>query len=146
MSLFFALKDLGGHADCHGDLCALLHWKWLCKVCPEGSPLSSSDIAPDPAEDPGTALCTSFPIRPAGWQCPQRSRFDALHATSRNPSTPICACAQVLLYFAAIVSCVTLFGVLTIPDIIRESADFVTRLQSDSIWVVVLEKLRHGLG
>lgn len=35
---------------------------------------------------------------------------------------------------------------MTIPDIIRESADFVTRLQSDSIWTVVLEKLRHGLG
>lgn len=52
----------------------------------------------------------------------------------------------VLLYFTAIVSCVTLFGVMTIPDIIREAADFVSRLQSDSIWVVVLEKLRHGLG
>ncbi|CAL5219585.1 g1445 [Coccomyxa viridis] len=52
----------------------------------------------------------------------------------------------VLVYFTAIVSCVTLFGVMTIPDIIRESADFVTRLQSDSIWVVVLEKIRHGLG
>ena len=51
-----------------------------------------------------------------------------------------------LAYFTAIVSCVTLFGVMTIPDIIRESADFVTRLQSDSIWVVVLEKIRHGLG
>ncbi|EIE20668.1 hypothetical protein COCSUDRAFT_48360 [Coccomyxa subellipsoidea C-169] len=52
----------------------------------------------------------------------------------------------VLLYFTAIVSCVTLFGVMTIPDIIREAADFVSRLQSDSIWVVVLEKLRQGLG
>ena len=102
----------------------------------------------------------------------------------------------VLLYFTAIVSCVTLFGISTIPDIIRhacalpscagvcpaavgaerkrealhhpryvdgavcqaepcgraaacirrEAADFVSRLQSDSIWVVVLEKLRQGLG
>ena len=52
-----ALKDLGGHADCHGDLRSLFHWEWLCKVCPEGSPLSSPDIAPDPAEDPGIALC-----------------------------------------------------------------------------------------
>ena len=34
----------------------------------------------------------------------------------------------------------------TIPDIIRESADFVSRLQSDSIWTVVLEKVRHGVG
>ncbi|KAK9826469.1 hypothetical protein WJX81_002640 [Elliptochloris bilobata] len=52
----------------------------------------------------------------------------------------------VVVYFAAIVSCVTLFGVMTIPDIIRESADFVSRLQSDSIWTVVLEKVRHGVG
>ena len=52
----------------------------------------------------------------------------------------------VLLYFTTIVSVVTLFGVLTIPDIIREGADFVSRLQSDNIWVVVLEKLRHGVG
>ena len=52
----------------------------------------------------------------------------------------------VLLYFTMIVSIVTLFGVLTIPDIIREGADFVSRLQSDNIWVIVLEKLRHGVG
>ena len=52
-----ALKDLGGHADCHGNLCPLLYRKWLCKVCPEGSPLSSPDIASDPAEGPGIAPC-----------------------------------------------------------------------------------------
>ena len=52
----------------------------------------------------------------------------------------------VLLYFTILVSIVTLFGVLTIPDIIREGADFVSRLQSDNIWTVVLEKLRHGVG
>lgn len=52
----------------------------------------------------------------------------------------------VLLYFTAIVLLVTLFGVMTIPDIIREGADFVQRLQSDNIWVVVLEKMRDGLG
>ena len=69
-----------------------------------------------------------------------------MYAPNFDPSSPSGECAQVLAYFAAIVSCVTLFGVMTIPDIIRESADFVTRLQSDSIWVVVLEKLRHGLG
>ena len=52
----------------------------------------------------------------------------------------------VLAYFVAIVALVTLFGVMTIPDIIREGADFVQRLQSDNIWVVVMEKMRHGLG
>ena len=52
----------------------------------------------------------------------------------------------VLIYFTAIVSILTLFGVLTIPDLIREGSDFVQRLQSENIWVVVLEKMRHGLG
>ena len=52
----------------------------------------------------------------------------------------------VLLYFTIILSIVTLFGVLTIPNVIREGADFVSRLQSDNIWVIVLEKLRHGIG
>lgn len=52
----------------------------------------------------------------------------------------------VLAYFTMIVSIVSLFGVLTIPDIIREGADFVSRLQSENIWVVVIEKLRHGIG
>lgn len=45
-----------------------------------------------------------------------------------------------------IVSVLTLFGVLTIPDIIREGSDFVQRLKAENVWVVVLEKLRHGVG
>ncbi|KAK9803415.1 hypothetical protein WJX72_009498 [[Myrmecia] bisecta] len=52
----------------------------------------------------------------------------------------------VLLFFTAIVSMVTLFGVSTIPDIIREATDFVRRLQNDNIWVVVLNKMRSGVG
>lgn len=52
----------------------------------------------------------------------------------------------VLLYFSIILSVVSLFGVLTIPDIIREGADFVRRLKSENVWVVVLEKMRNGLG
>lgn len=52
----------------------------------------------------------------------------------------------VLLYFSAIVSVVCLFGVLTIPDIIKEGTDFVRRLKSENVWVVVLEKMRTGLG
>ena len=51
-----------------------------------------------------------------------------------------------LLYFSGIVSVVFLFGVMTIPDIIREGADFVRRLKSENVWVVVLEKMRNGLG
>ena len=45
-----------------------------------------------------------------------------------------------------IVSVLTLFGVMTIPDIVREGGDFVQRLKSENAWVVVLEKLRHGIG
>ena len=52
----------------------------------------------------------------------------------------------VLTYFTVILGIVTLLGVATVPDIIREGADFVSRLQSDNIWVVVLEKARSGLG
>lgn len=52
----------------------------------------------------------------------------------------------VLMYFSGIVSVVFLFGVMTIPDIIREGADFVGRLKSENVWVVVLEKMRNGLG
>lgn len=37
-------------------------------------------------------------------------------------------------------------GVLTIPDIAKEGVDFVNRLQSDNIWVVLVEKTRAGLG
>ena len=35
---------------------------------------------------------------------------------------------------------------LTIPDIAREGADFVNRLKSDNVWVVLVEKTRAGLG
>jgi len=41
-------------------------------------------------------------------------------------------------YFSLIVAACALFGVMTIPDIVREGADFVQRLKSDSIWVVVV--------
>lgn len=52
----------------------------------------------------------------------------------------------VLTYFTIILGVVTLLGVATVPDILREGGDFVSRLQNDNIWVVVLEKARHGLG
>jgi len=54
--------------------------------------------------------------------------------------------AMALLFFGGILSLFTLFGVLTIPDIATEGADFVKRLQSDNIWVVLVEKMRAGLG
>ncbi|KAI7837146.1 hypothetical protein COHA_009023 [Chlorella ohadii] len=52
----------------------------------------------------------------------------------------------VCAYYTAIVSLFTLFGVLIIPDVVREGADFVSRLQTENLWVVVLEKMRKGLG
>ena len=54
--------------------------------------------------------------------------------------------SAVLVYYSIIVSVAVVFGMMTIPSLIREGADFVSRLQSDSLWVVVLEKTRHGLG
>jgi len=53
---------------------------------------------------------------------------------------------SVLLYYALIIGLVSLFGLLTIPSLIKEGADFVVKLQSDSVWVVILDKMRHGLG
>jgi predicted PurR-regulated permease PerM len=52
----------------------------------------------------------------------------------------------VVIYFLCILSVVMLFGLLTIPDIAKEGAEFVSRLQSDNIWVILVEKTRHGLG
>ncbi|KAI8469443.1 MAG: hypothetical protein J3K34DRAFT_423607 [Monoraphidium minutum] len=52
----------------------------------------------------------------------------------------------VVAFFTIIIAFITLFGVLTIPDIAREGADFVNRLKSDNVWVVLVEKTRTGLG
>ena len=49
-------------------------------------------------------------------------------------------------YFSLIVAACALFGVMTIPDIVREGADFVQRLKSDSIWVVVVSFFLFFLG
>ena len=35
---------------------------------------------------------------------------------------------------------------LIIPDVVREGADFVSRLQTENLWVVTLQKMRSGLG
>lgn len=73
-----------------------------------------------------------------------RSASDVPSLASLAPSTR--RRALVVAYFACIVAAAALFGVMTIPDIVREGADFVQRLKSDSIWVVVLEKVRAGVG
>lgn len=59
---------------------------------------------------------------------------------------PIRRQSLVLVYFLMILGLFTLLGVLTIPDIAREGADFVNRLQSDNIWVILVEKMRRGVG
>lgn len=51
-----------------------------------------------------------------------------------------------LIYYALIAGLVSLFLFLTIPSLIKEGADLIMRLQSDSVWVVILGKMRHGLG
>ena len=40
----------------------------------------------------------------------------------------------VIAYFVTIAAILTVFGVLTIPYIVREGADFVSRLQAENIW------------
>lgn len=52
----------------------------------------------------------------------------------------------VLVYYTFILLLFSLFGVLIIPDVVREGADFVSRLQTENLWVIVLEKMRKGLG
>jgi len=52
----------------------------------------------------------------------------------------------VVVYYTFIVLVFTLFGVLIIPDVVREGYDFVSRLQTENLWTVVLEKMRKGLG
>ena len=52
----------------------------------------------------------------------------------------------VVAYYTAIVSLFSLFGVLIIPDVVREGADFVHRLQTENLWEVVLAKMRKGVG
>ncbi|KAG2430880.1 hypothetical protein HXX76_009854 [Chlamydomonas incerta] len=62
------------------------------------------------------------------------------------PTQPMRRQVLVLMYFFMILGIFTLLGVLTIPDIAREGADFVNRLQSDNIWVILVEKMRRGVG
>ena len=52
----------------------------------------------------------------------------------------------VLVYYTFIILIFSLFGVLIIPDVVREGADFVSRLQTENLWAVVLTKMRSGLG
>jgi len=52
----------------------------------------------------------------------------------------------VVVFYTFIVLIVSLFGVLIIPDVVREGADFVSRLQTENLWAVVLGKMRNGLG
>lgn len=52
----------------------------------------------------------------------------------------------VLTYYTFIILLFSLFGVLIIPDVVREGADFVSRLQTENLWAVVLQKMRTGLG
>lgn len=41
---------------------------------------------------------------------------------------------MVIAYFVTIALIIGVFGVLTIPYIVREGADFISRLQAENIW------------
>jgi len=64
----------------------------------------------------------------------------------RNTSPQMRRRILVVTFYSGIAMLFTFFGVLIIPDVIREGADFVHRLQTENLWVVVLEKMRKGLG
>jgi hypothetical protein len=42
----------------------------------------------------------------------------------------------VIAYFITIALILAVFGILTIPYIVREGADFISRLQAENIWCV----------
>ncbi len=69
---------------------------------------------------------------------------------AHNTRSALTLCAgcprQVVTYFLIIASVVGVFGVLTIPDMAREGADFIRRLQTETVWVVLVEKMRSGMG
>lgn len=52
----------------------------------------------------------------------------------------------VVSYFSFIVLLVVGFGCLTVPNVLREGTDFISRLQNENMWVVVTDKMRQGLG
>jgi hypothetical protein len=54
--------------------------------------------------------------------------------------------AIAFVYFGAILAVFVTLGVVTIPDVSTEGVHLVRRLQSDTLWVVLVEKMRAGLG
>lgn len=52
----------------------------------------------------------------------------------------------VVLYFTIILAVLASFGIVTIPAIITEGADFMRRLQQENAWSVLLTDVREGLG
>ena len=105
---------------------------------------------------PGQSRFSPQVRQPACLPCTRLHRLNSLPCSSARPppvTAPLlAACLQarrrllVIAYYMAIVSLLTLFGVLIVPDVVREGADFVSRLQTENLWVVVLEKMRKGLG
>ncbi len=57
-------------------------------------------------------------------------------------------CSRLLmkLCVAFLLSASLLYASSQVPGIAAEGADFVQRLQSDNIWVVLVQKMRDGLG
>lgn len=50
------------------------------------------------------------------------------------PETDMRRKMMVIAYFVTIALIIGVFGVLTIPYIVREGADFISRLQAENIW------------
>jgi len=54
--------------------------------------------------------------------------------------------ALVSAYFLLIIVVLVGFGILTLPSLVREASDFISRLENEDIYVVVSQKMRLGLG
>ena len=135
----FSLPDERLFWHRHGHVRHFVHWQ---RLCTDGAARSS--LGPAVPNPPATQH-GMWPSRCRLIKANRTRRAAACHSRS-GLQLDTFLWLQVLLYFLIIVSVLGLFAVLTAPDIIREASDFVTRLKSDNVWTVVLEKMRHGLG
>lgn len=60
--------------------------------------------------------------------------FEEVQLAKAVPKQDVRRKLMVIAYFVTIALIIGVFGVLTIPYIVREGADFISRLQAENIW------------
>jgi len=102
--------------DCDGDLCDFLYWEQFCRF-------RKSDLT----------LTIYF-----------------TYSSKTSPSLGVllmhCLTSHSFRCDLTLFESELRLGAVTIPGIVKEGIDFVNRLQNENIWIVVLEKMRNGLG